>query len=210
MQVYLPAIAGHIPPHMVHTISAFLDFCYLMRRLTLDNQMLDTINNALTQFHKNHVIFEECGVCPIGFSLPHQHSMVYYHCLIQAFGAPNGLCSSIAESKHIKAVKEPWHCSSHFEALRQMLVINQRIDKLLTIHVDYNMWHMLNGPLLKPMIQQHQLLVPILPIIPIPIIPIIEDGEVEGPHIMATVTLSKTLGKVGSFITLALLTIKSY
>ena len=139
MQVYLPAIAGHIPPHMVRTISAFLDFCYLMRCLTLDNQMLDTINNALTQFHKNHVIFEECSVCPIGFSLPHQHSMVYYHCLIQAFGAPNGLCSSIAESKHIKAVKEPWHCSSHFEALRQMLVINQRIDKLLTIHVDYNM-----------------------------------------------------------------------
>ncbi|KAH9028838.1 hypothetical protein EDB83DRAFT_2230010 [Lactarius deliciosus] len=32
--------------------------------------------------------------------------------LIQQFGALNGLCSSITESKHIKAVKEPWHCSS--------------------------------------------------------------------------------------------------
>ncbi|KAH9046933.1 hypothetical protein EDB84DRAFT_1586692 [Lactarius hengduanensis] len=44
--------------------------------------------------------------------------------------APNGLCSSITESKHIKAVKEPWRCSNCCNALGQMLVINQRLDKL--------------------------------------------------------------------------------
>lgn len=27
--------------------------------------------------------------------------------MIQAFGAPNGLCSSITELKHIKVVKKP-------------------------------------------------------------------------------------------------------
>ncbi|THH19362.1 hypothetical protein EW146_g1774 [Bondarzewia mesenterica] len=29
MKVYLPAIAGHVPPQMVRALSAFLDFCYL-------------------------------------------------------------------------------------------------------------------------------------------------------------------------------------
>jgi hypothetical protein len=31
MQVYLPAIAGHVPARMVRAISAFLEFCYLVR-----------------------------------------------------------------------------------------------------------------------------------------------------------------------------------
>ncbi|KIM50299.1 hypothetical protein SCLCIDRAFT_145893, partial [Scleroderma citrinum Foug A] len=30
MKVYLPAIAGHVLPGMVHALSAFLDFCYLV------------------------------------------------------------------------------------------------------------------------------------------------------------------------------------
>ncbi|KAF8957103.1 hypothetical protein BDZ97DRAFT_120310 [Flammula alnicola] len=63
------------------------------------------------------------------------------------FGAPNGLCSSITESKHIKAVKEPWRRSSHFEALAQMLVTNQRLDKLAAARVDFRARGMLKTPL---------------------------------------------------------------
>jgi hypothetical protein len=55
--------------------------------------------------------------------------MHYIHSII-LFGSPNGLCSSITESKHIKAVKEPWRCSSRFKALKQMLRIISRMDKL--------------------------------------------------------------------------------
>ncbi|KAI6123241.1 hypothetical protein EDD16DRAFT_1691592 [Pisolithus croceorrhizus] len=51
--------------------------------------------------------------------------------------ALNGLCSSITESKHIKAVKCPYWCTNHFQALRQMLLINQRLDKLTTVHADF-------------------------------------------------------------------------
>ncbi|KAF8220321.1 hypothetical protein L208DRAFT_1334474, partial [Tricholoma matsutake] len=29
MKVFLPAIAGHVPPQMVQAISAFMEFCYL-------------------------------------------------------------------------------------------------------------------------------------------------------------------------------------
>jgi hypothetical protein len=57
--------------------------------------------------------------------------------MIRLFGAPNGLCSSITEAKHIKAVKEPWRRSNRDRPLKQMLLINQRLDKLAAAHVDF-------------------------------------------------------------------------
>jgi hypothetical protein len=69
---------------------------------------LDKLEDALNCYHTHHKIFQECGVYADGFNLPQQHSLIHYHLLIREFGAPNGLCSSITESKHIKAVKEPW------------------------------------------------------------------------------------------------------
>ncbi len=63
--------------------------------------------------------------------------MVHYCYLIEEFGTLNGLCSSITESKHIKAVKEPYCRSSKYEALMQMLLINQRMDKMAALRVDF-------------------------------------------------------------------------
>ena len=57
--------------------------------------------------------------------MPRQHSIIHYYALIRLFGAPNGLCSSITESKHIRAVKEPWRRSNRNEALGQMLITNR-------------------------------------------------------------------------------------
>jgi hypothetical protein len=125
MQVYLPAILGHVPPQMVRAISSFMEF-----------------NNAVAKFHVERSIFDE--VRPDGYSLPRQHSLVHYTFLIQEFGAQNGLCSSITESKHIKAVKESWRRSSHYEALGQMPVTNQRLDKLAAARVDFQARGMLD------------------------------------------------------------------
>ncbi|KAF9221308.1 hypothetical protein BS17DRAFT_712136 [Gyrodon lividus] len=72
------------------------------------------------------------------FSLPHQHSMKHYCDMIQLFSTPNGLCSSITESKHIKVVKEPYHQSNHNNTLGQMLLTNQHLDKLVRCHMDFN------------------------------------------------------------------------
>ncbi|KAF7350244.1 hypothetical protein MVEN_01327900 [Mycena venus] len=124
MKVYLPAMEGYVPPQMLRAFSAFLEFFYL-------------VDAALARYHHERTIFEQEGVCPNGFSLPRQHSLVHYRYLVQQFGAPNGLCSSITESKHIKAVKEPWRRSSKFQALGQMLTINERLDKLAASHVDF-------------------------------------------------------------------------
>jgi hypothetical protein len=123
-KVYLPAIAGHVPSKMVHTISAFLEFCYLVQRSQIDTTTLDQVGAAVIHFHQECEIFFEMKVRS-DFSLPRQHSITHYRFLIQQFGAPNGLCSSITESRHITAVKEPWCRSNHNEALGQMLLTNQ-------------------------------------------------------------------------------------
>ena len=81
--------------------------------------------------------------------------MEHYVAHIRSFGAPNGLCSSITESKHIKAVKEPWRRSSRFDALGQMLLTNQRLDKLAALRVAYTRRGMLEGTCLSNAIAQH-------------------------------------------------------
>ena len=134
-QVYLPAIEGHVPDKMVKAIAAFLDFCYLVHRPSINQDHLHAIQEALDCFHQHRKIFETTGVHKNGFSLPRQHAMVHYVSHIIAFGAPTGLCSSITESMHIRAVKKPWRRSSHNHPLLQILRTNARLSKLTTFDV---------------------------------------------------------------------------
>lgn len=135
-----------MPSEVVRAISAFLDFCYLVRRDVITEETLADIDAALRRFWKEREVFRIPGVRFEGFSLPRQHSLKHYPHLIREFGAPNGLCSSITESKHIKAVKQPWRRTNKFRALKQMLLINQRLDKLAAIRVDFEARGMLEGP----------------------------------------------------------------
>jgi hypothetical protein len=64
--------------------------------------------------------------------------------MIHLFRALNGLCSSITEAKHIKAVKEPWHQSNHNKPLKQMIFTNQCLDKLAAARVDFMQQGMLS------------------------------------------------------------------
>jgi hypothetical protein len=122
---------------MPRSIRAFLEFCYIARWNVIDTSSLGELEEALSRFHHYRKIFEECGVCTQGFNLPRQHFLIHYAALIRAFGAPNGLCSSITESKHIKAVKQPWRRSSHYKALGQMLLTNARLDKIAACRADF-------------------------------------------------------------------------
>ena len=115
---------------MVRCLAAFLDFCYFVRRDAICADTLDLITDALDRFHQYHTIFIETGVRIDAISLPRQHSLLHYLRSIILFGSPNGLCSSITESKHIKAVKKPWRRSNRYNALPQMLLTNMRQDKL--------------------------------------------------------------------------------
>lgn len=116
-------------------ISSFLEFCYLVRRNTIDEACLAAIRSALDSFHEHRQIFVLLGVRKEGeaFNLPRQHSMRHYVDSVREFGAPNGLCSSITESAHIAAVKQTYRRSSRYKALGQMLVSNERIEKLKSL-----------------------------------------------------------------------------
>ncbi|KAG1883958.1 hypothetical protein F4604DRAFT_1878811 [Suillus subluteus] len=148
MKVYLSAIEGYIPLEMVRTFRAFLEFCYLVQCNTITEKTLEQIQEALDCFHRYREIFETTGVVST-FSLPRQHSLQHYILLIRLFGAPKGLCSSITEAKHIKAIKEPWRRSSQYKVLGQMLITNQRLDKLAASRVDFTQRKMLDGTCLS-------------------------------------------------------------
>jgi hypothetical protein len=196
----------------MQTIRAFLDFCYLARQNILDSVSLQQLEDALSRFHQYRVIFQTSGVRPDGFSLPRQHSLVHYFHMIREFGAPNGLCSSITESKHIKAVKQPWRRSSRFEALGQMLLTNQRLDKLAASRSDFKARGMLEGGVLQTvmsMLRDSELYLVFHFIITLiafeglqlPQIPGRDENgyntdgsDVPGPRTMACTTLGKAIG----------------
>ncbi|KAH9021931.1 hypothetical protein EDB84DRAFT_1511344 [Lactarius hengduanensis] len=138
MKVYLPAIVGYVPDDIVKCLSAFLEACYISRRQDIDSTVLDTLQHTLDNFKELREVFRTSGVRPTGFtSLPRQHSIFHYRRQIEDFGAPGGLCSSITESRHITAVKKPWRRSNRYQALGQMLLINQRLDKLAAMRSDF-------------------------------------------------------------------------
>lgn len=131
-QVYIAAIAGHVPTEMVQCLTAFMDLCYIFRRNAITTTALKTAEGLLDQFHNLRRVFIDAGVRS-SISLPRQHALIHYLTSIPLFGSPNGLCSSITESKHIKAVKEPWRRSSRYKALIQMLRTITRLDKIAAL-----------------------------------------------------------------------------
>ena len=154
--MYLHAIQGHVPPNIIRALRAFLEFCYIARRNSLTEQNLDQLKDAVSRFHQYREVFISSGVRS-DFLMPRQHSIMHYHTLIRLFGAPNGLCSSITESKHIRAVKELWRQSNRNEALGQILITNQRIDQLAAARTDFTRRGMLNGSCLTGILEARRM-----------------------------------------------------
>jgi hypothetical protein len=143
-QVYLAAIAGYLPSSMVQCIATFMHACYIARRNAITGPALKQFRSCVENFHSLRKIFIEAGV-RAAISLPRQHALHHYFYSIQLFGSPNGLCSSITESKHIKAVKEPWRRSSRYRALIQMLRTLVRMDKMAALRHIFSEMGMLAG-----------------------------------------------------------------
>ena len=144
MQVYLAAIAGYLPSAIVQCIATFMDACYIARRNAITGPALLHFRSCVEKFHALRNIFIQAGVRS-SISLPRQHALNHYFYAIHLFGSPNGLCSSITESKHIKAVKEPWRRSSQYKALSQMLQILVRMDKMAALRRKFAKMGMLVG-----------------------------------------------------------------
>lgn len=151
----MSAIEGFVPQDVIRCFTAYLDFCYTARSSVFTQATLDCLDDALKRFHKFRQVFQRIGVrdpSPAGFSLPRQHSMTHYRRHIENFGAPNGLCSSITESRHITAVKGPWRRSSRYNAIFQIMETNRRLEKLAAVRAVFTTRGMLNSPTWQPRI----------------------------------------------------------
>jgi hypothetical protein len=105
---------------------------------------MDKLKEMYQRFLEVRDVFIELCI-RTDISLPRQHALSHYINSIALFGSPNGLCSSITESKHIKAVKEPWRRSSRYKALPQMLRTLARLDKLAALHHVFAKQGMMTG-----------------------------------------------------------------
>ena len=77
--------------------------------------------------------------------LPRQHAFNHYYSLIQLFGSPNGVCSSITESEHKGSVKSPWGRSNCFKAIAQIVVTLLWLQKMAAAHQRFASQGMLEG-----------------------------------------------------------------
>ena len=145
MKVYLPAIVGYVPDDIVKCLRTFLEACYITRRQDIDINTLDHLDDVLEQFKELREVFRVPNVREKGFALPRMHSMFHYRRQIEDFGAPGGLCSSITESRHVTAVNKPYRRSNKYKALGQMLITNQRLDKLAAMRSDFSARGMLSS-----------------------------------------------------------------
>lgn len=141
----MPALVGYVPDRMIQCISALLDFSYFARRSAHTAIDLQIMEDTLKRFHELRSVFEDVGIRPDGFQLPRQHALVHYVRGIQLFGSPNGLCSSITESKHIVAVKRPWRRSSRKHPLGQMIRTISRLNKLAAARTEFARRRMLRS-----------------------------------------------------------------
>ena len=145
MKVYLPSLVGYVPDDMISCLGAFIDACYIARRQDINSSALDDLDRFVDKFMRLRETFRIVGIRHKGFALPRQHSLFHYRRQIEDFGAPGGLCSSITESCHVTAVNRPYRRSSRNKALGQMLLINQRLDKLAAMRTDFVERGMLPG-----------------------------------------------------------------
>jgi hypothetical protein len=117
-----------------------------VRRNAITASDLEAFERHLSKFYELRTVFVETGV-RVSLSLPRQHSLIHYVSKIERFASPNGLCSSITESTHIRAVKEPWRRSSRSNPLRQMMKSISRGSKMTAIRRVFQNRGMLNGNL---------------------------------------------------------------
>ena len=105
------------------------------------------MENHLLQFKELRDVFRDEDIRD-GFTLPRQHALSHFVQGIKLFGSPNGLCTSIMESKHIRAVKRPWRATNKNNPLVQILDINSRLNKLAAVRSEFGSRGMLREDIL--------------------------------------------------------------
>ncbi|KAH9916112.1 uncharacterized protein BXZ73DRAFT_92536 [Epithele typhae] len=148
MKVLLPALVGLVPDRIVECIRVFLDFAYLARQSVHTTHTVDHMEELLEEFRNLRQVFIDTGVRD-DISLPRQHGLDHMPDAIEQFGSLNGVSTSITETKHIVAVKQPWRASNRGDALPQMLRRIVRVGKINALRVSLSQSGHLQGDIVE-------------------------------------------------------------
>ena len=121
---------------MIRAMRTVLDFVYIVRRPVFTQETLKEIEILTSELQKYRDVYRKEGVRS-GFFIPKEHIIEHFLYFLTLFGAPNAVCTSITESMHIRAVKDAYRRSNKNEEMAQMLLTNQRMDKLNAARIDF-------------------------------------------------------------------------
>ena len=121
-----------------------MDVCYIACQNAISASALEHFRVCVAEFHQLREVFITCRVCD-HMKLPRQHAFNHYYSLIQLFGSPNGICSSITESEHKGSVKSPWGQSNRFKAIAQIMVTLLWLQKMAAARQRFALQGMLEG-----------------------------------------------------------------
>ncbi|KAJ6483388.1 hypothetical protein C8R45DRAFT_1149359 [Mycena sanguinolenta] len=106
MKVYLPAIAGHVPPDVVQTVGDITELCYLVRRSVINEATLDAIDATVDKSHLHREVFRTTVLPEVVWG-PERPVLLHHR---------------------VKAVKRPYRRTNHNKPLSQILLVNQLLS----------------------------------------------------------------------------------
>jgi hypothetical protein len=123
---------------MVRSGRELLEMLYIVRADEHDDHSLANLRDHEQLYLQYREIFRTTGTRE-HFNLPRQHALFHFRHNIEDFGSANGVCTTLSESKHKTAIKEPWRRTNQNAPIRQMLTINTRMDQLAACKVIFTM-----------------------------------------------------------------------
>jgi Plavaka transposase len=123
-------LAGAVPERVMKVAHALLDFIYLAQFRCHTSESLDSMQQALDEFHNNKDVFVSEGI-RTHLNIPKIHSMAHYIEMIRSHGSADGYNTEISERLHIDYAKNAYRASNKRDYVPQMTDWLQRQESVL-------------------------------------------------------------------------------
>ncbi|KAJ3537477.1 hypothetical protein NM688_g6681 [Phlebia brevispora] len=120
------------PQRLYKAVRGLLDFLYLAQYSAHTSASLESMQEALKQFHANKAIFEDLGVRN-RFNLPKLHWAEHYLDSIMDLGTTDNFNTEYTERLHIDYAKDAYRATNHKEEMAQMTTWLVRKEKMLRL-----------------------------------------------------------------------------
>jgi hypothetical protein len=134
----IPLPSGQSPACLICSVRAILDFIHFVQYPSHTTVTLQSLKDALQQFHDNKQIFIDLNICTT-FNLPKLHFLKHYVHLITLFGTTDNYNTEYTEWLHIDFAKDAYRATNHRDEYPQMTLWLERHEKI-QYHAKYLTW----------------------------------------------------------------------